>query len=207
MTLRLHDNPDRQRDRLAAAATGDPEARAWLVREWTPRVFRVCRAILKDDAYARDATQDTLVKVLRRLDTWSGEGRFDSWILQIARNTCYNEFRRRGRRATLVSGEVLDARPAPAPDKDPGARIDERRDHERLHAALATLPPAYREVLELYHFQHLKYREIADVLDIPIGTVMNRIFRARKKLRAAWDAQPPLAIGAGAHPARSGSIA
>ena len=106
-----------------------------------------------------------------------------------------------------MSGDVLDTRPAPAPAEDPGARLDAQRDHERLHAALTTLPPAYREVLELYHFQHLKYREIADVLDIPIGTVMNRIFRARRKLRAAWEAQPVPAIAGGAHSASGGSPA
>ena len=207
MTLRLHEHPNRQRDRVAAAAQGDPAARAWLVEEWTPRVFRVCRAILKDDAYARDATQDTLIRALQRLDTFKGDGRFDSWILQIARNTCYNEFRRRGRRATLVGGDVLDARPDPRPPADPGDQMDARRDHERLHAALANLPPAYREVLELYHFQHLKYREIADLLDIPMGTVMNRIFRARRKLRDAWEALPARAAQAPSPTAAGGSPA
>lgn len=191
-------------ERIAAAAAGDPDARAWLVREWTPRVYRTCLAILRDEAYARDATQDTLIKALGKLHTFRADGRFDPWILQIARNTCYNEFRRRRSRATLVSGEVLDTRADPTP-ADPDALLDHQRLSLRLEQAMAGLPPQYREILDLYHFQHLKYREIAEVLDLPMGTVMNRIFRARRKMRDALGDLAPDGFGGASRAAQGGA--
>lgn len=187
MPLRLQPNPDTTRTQVMAAAAGDAAARAWIAREFTPRVYRTCVAILKNETDARDATQETLLKALRKLHTVRADGRFDAWILQIARNTCYNEFRRRRNHARPVDDEILDARPDPRPRLTPGERIDRDRLGHQVRVALARLPDSYREVLELYHFQHLKYREIAEVLDLPIGTVMNRIFRARKKMRVALD--------------------
>ena len=187
MPLRLQQNPDLTRAHVLAAASGDSDARAWVVREFSPRVYRTCLAILKDETDARDATQETLLKALRKLHTVREDGRFDAWLLQIARNTCYNEFRRRRNHARPVDDDILTARPDPRPALTPGERIDRQRLGTLVHEALGQLPESYREVLELYHFQNLKYREIADVLELPIGTVMNRIFRARKKMRLALE--------------------
>ncbi len=188
LPLRLQPNPDTTRAQVLAAARGDTDARAWVVSEFGPRVYRTCLAILKDETDARDATQETLLKALRKLDTVREDGRFDAWLLQIARNTCYNEFRRRRTHARPVDDDILAARPDPRPSLTPGEQIDRQRLGSLVRLALAQLPESYREVLELYHFQHLKYREIADVLELPIGTVMNRIFRARKKMRLALEA-------------------
>lgn len=187
MPLRLQPNPDVTETQVLAAAAGDASARAWIAREFTPRVYRTCLAILKNETDARDATQETLLKALRKLHTVKEDGRFDAWILQIARNTCYNEFRRRRNHARPVDDEILTSRPDPRPPLTPGERIDRDRLGALVRTALSGLPDRYREVLELYHYQHLKYREIAEVLGLPIGTVMNRIFRARKKMRLALD--------------------
>lgn len=130
---------------------------------------------------ARDATQDTLVKVLRKLDQYDPTRPFSTWVFGIARNTCIDEFRRRKNRSWDEPGEVVDPGPSPLQE------VSEARRAEQLEQALERLAPLYREVLVLYHFEHLKYTEIADVLDIPIGTVMNRIFRARKKLRVLYE--------------------
>lgn len=136
-----------------------------------------------DEQDARDATQDTLVKVLRALDRYDPRWRFVTWVLGVARNTCIDEFRRRKRWADIDSApEPVSLAPGPA------ALAHERAESARVRAALASIPPLYREVLVLYHFEHLKYQEIAALLEIPIGTVMNRIFRARARMRAAWEA-------------------
>jgi len=74
------------------------------------------------------------------------------------------------------------------PSDSPAAQTIGLQRAARLHEAVRQLSPLYREVIVLYHFEHLKYGEIASVLDIPIGTVMNRIFRARTKLRALYEA-------------------
>ena len=137
--------------------------------------------MLRNEQDARDATQDTLVKVLRKLDRFDDNRTFSTWVMTIARNTCIDLYRKRRRIAWEEPGDVVDLAPSPLQEASEAQRA------ERIQHALDQIPPMYREILVMYHFEHLKYAEIADVLDIPIGTVMNRIFRARRKLRVAWD--------------------
>src|SRR5690606_19050060 len=108
---------------------------------------------------------------------------FSTWVFGIARNTCIDEHRRRRRRAWDEPGEVVDTSPSPLQEVQRAERA------ERLETALAQIPPMYREILALFHFEHLRYSEIAEVLELPMGTVMNRIFRARRKLREVFDAE------------------
>lgn len=140
-------------------------------------MFRFARRMLGNDEDAGDAAQETLVKILRSLEQYDPNRSFATWVFGIARNTCIDEHRRRRRTSWDEPGDVAD--PAPGPLQE--ASRAERAEH--LLAAMERMSPMYREVLVLYHFEHLKYVEIAEVLDLPIGTVMNRIFRARQKLR------------------------
>jgi RNA polymerase sigma-70 factor, ECF subfamily len=121
------------------------------------------------------------VKVLRTLDRYDPTRPFSTWVFGIARNTCIDEHRRRVRRAWDAPREVADTSDSPLVD----AARSERA--EVLDLALEQLTPMYREVLVLYHFEHRKYTEIAEILNLPLGTVMNRIFRARKKLRELYE--------------------
>ncbi len=134
-----------------------------------------------NDEDAGDAAQETLVKVLRNLDRYDPERSFSTWVFGIARNTCIDEHRRRKRRAWDEPGDIADTASSPLHDAARSQRA------ELLEQALAELPPMYREILVLYHFEHRKYTEIAEILDLPLGTVMNRIFRARKKLRTLYE--------------------
>ena len=136
--------------------------------------------MLRNEQDARDATQDTLLKVMRNLDRYNPKYRFSTWVFGIARNTCIDEYRRRRRVGDAPHTEVSDPGPSPLDQTSAVCRA------ERLHDALGELPPIYREILVLYHFEHLKYSEIAEMLGIPMGTVMNRIFRARKRLRKLY---------------------
>lgn len=146
-------------------------------------MYRFCYRMLGNEQDARDAAQDTMVKVLRNLHRYDPSRKFSTWAFRIARNTCIDELRKRERRAWDEPGEVVDHQPSAL------ETTSREQEAERLHDALSLLPPLYREVLVLYHFEHLKYREIADSLDVPIGTVMNRIFRARTKLRDLYLSQ------------------
>ena len=183
LTLRAHPNVFEEKARIIEASNGDEQARGWIVHHYTPVVYRFALRMLRNEQDARDVTQDTLVKVLRSLHRYDPQWRFGTWVISIARNTCIDEFRKRRRRSTSEAPDVADD--APGPD----ALTVRSEQAARLHGALGDLSPLYREVLVLYHFQHLKYQEIADLLAIPIGTVMNRIFRARRKLRVAYEAR------------------
>lgn len=181
LALRLHNGRDDEPGRIAKARDGDEAAQAWIVRTWTPPVYRFSMRMLRNEEDARDAAQDTLVKVLRNLHRYDPTRSFKTWVFGIARNTCIDEHRRRKRRAWDEPGEIIDTGPTALQEV---ARLQRA---ERLKQALQTLPPMYREVLVLYHFEHLKYVEIAESLELPLGTVMNRIFRARQKLRTAYE--------------------
>ncbi len=177
MALRLEPAPLEEQRFIAAACAGDEVARNWLLQRYSNPVFRFSLRMLANEEDARDAAQETLVKVLRNLHRYDPNRRFSTWVFGIARNTCIDEHRRRKRRRTTSEVEVTDKGASPLD------MTEREQEAQRLHRALAKLSPMYREVILLYHFEHLKYREIADVLDLPLGTVMNRIFRARRKLR------------------------
>jgi len=166
---------------IEAARDGDEQARAWLLQQYSVSVFRFCYRMLSNEEDAQDAAQESMVKVLRNLHRYDANWRFSTWVFGIARNTCIDEHRRRRRRRSSSQVEVVDTSPSPF------ERTERQERAGRLRSALDQVPPLYREVLLLYHFEQLKYREIADLLDIPLGTVMNRIFRARKRLRAVYD--------------------
>jgi len=174
------------------AKAGDETARTQLVQRFTPVAYRYSWRMMRNEQDARDAAQDTMLKVLRNLDRYDTRWRFTTWLISITRNTCIDELRKRRRRSDKEVKDVADHRPSPVQE------AIRRQEADQLHAAMDTLPALYREALVMYHFEHLKYREISDILEIPIGTVMNRIFRARRKLGEALDL--PLRTGRGPNP-------
>ncbi len=182
LALRLRDEAEDEVGRVRAARGGDQDACAWLVRRWQGPVYRYVHRMLGTDEDARDVAQEALVKMLRKLDQYDDRYAFSTWVFGIARNTAIDELRRRKRRAWDEPGEIVD------PSSTPLQQVAHTERAVALQSALQVIPPMYREVLVLHHFEHLTYAEIADTLDIPIGTVMNRIFRARQKLRPHLEA-------------------
>jgi RNA polymerase sigma-70 factor (ECF subfamily) len=180
--LRLEPALVDERAHIAAAAAGDPVSRAWLLHQHGAPVFRFCLHMLANEEDAQDAAQETMIKVLRNLDRYDPTWRFSTWVFGIARNTCIDEHRRRARRRTSSEVEIADTAASPL------ELTDRERKAMRLRESLRRLPALYREVLVLYHFEQLKYREIAEILGLPLGTVMNRIFRARRRLREVYEA-------------------
>jgi RNA polymerase sigma-70 factor (ECF subfamily) len=167
---------------IAAAQAGDEEANDWIIATYTPIAFRYAMRMLRNEQDARDAAHDSLLKVLRSLHRYSDEWKFSTWVISITRNTCIDELRKRKRRTHTEAPDTADTSPGPF------ELTSRKQRSELVQDALSQLSPLYKDVLVLYHFEHLKYQEIADVLGIPIGTVMNRIFRARQKLRTTLEA-------------------
>jgi RNA polymerase sigma-70 factor (ECF subfamily) len=182
--LRLVSEPQPTTDELTRvrdAAHGDEDARAWLAARWTPPIYRFLARMLGDDADAADVTQEVLLRALRHLDRYDPGRSFSTWIFGIARNAAIDELRRRRVRRAAPLTDLADAGDSPL------ATVARSERAQQVHRALAELPDMYREVLVLFHFEQLKYSEIAEILDVPIGTVMNRIFRARAKIRDIYE--------------------
>jgi len=186
LALRLVNGAVDEKERIIAAREGDRGASEWLIRQYTPAVYRFAYRMMRNEQDARDVAQDTLIKVMKNLHRYDVNRKFSTWVFGIARNTAIDEQRKRKRIAPAPKKEPAWEGPSPLDETVRGERA------RRLHASLAQLPPKYREILVLYHFEHLKYQEIADTLEIPIGTVMNRIFRARRRLRVLYDASEAL---------------
>jgi RNA polymerase sigma factor (sigma-70 family) len=144
--------------------------------------YNLARWLTGSAADAEDAVQDACVRALTFFDGFHGaNGR--AWLLAIVRNTCY-DWLNKHRRAMLVSAsEDLDRAPDPAPG--PEAHQLRQADEQMLHDALAVLPAEYREALVLRELEGMPYRDIAQVTGVPIGTVMSRLARGRKRLGEA----------------------
>jgi RNA polymerase sigma-70 factor, ECF subfamily len=172
-----------------AASRGDRRAFGRLVDQHKRSVYGLCFRILRHPEDARDAAQEAFVRAYAALGTFDPSQPFAPWLLRIARNHCLDLARRRGLRPQEVG---LDADPedggVPEPADPAATRADdalEQQEQERLVLkAVSGLPPNYREVVELFHVEHLSYKEIAQSLDVPIGTVMTWLHRARARLRA-----------------------
>jgi RNA polymerase sigma-70 factor (ECF subfamily) len=147
--------------------------------------YNLARWLMGNDADAEDVVQEACVNAIAAARTFRG-GDVRAWLLTIVRNGCYSVFRRRrGREMTTVDEDV---NPLVSPDASPESLALGRERAERVHAALANLPVEFREALVLREFEGLSYKEIADVMGVPIGTVMSRLSRGRTHLHTALTA-------------------
>ena len=133
--------------------------------------------MLRQPELAQETAQEVMYRALSKLQHFDPQRSFKTWIFSIARNACIDLHRKRRPTQSTDDTILKDSRELP------DAALDRKTRAQRLNKAVSQLPDLYREVILLYHFEHLKYQEIAEALEIPLGTVMNRIFRARQKLR------------------------
>lgn len=161
----------------ARAAAGDDSAFSALVRRHERRVYNIAYRLLGRDEDARDATQDAFLSCYRRLSTFRGDAAFTTWLHRIAVNASYDLLRRR--KAAPLAREDL---PEPPPTPDHADRAAAAVDVQR---ALLEVPLEYRAVLVLHDIQGHPYEEVAEVLDVPIGTVKSRLHRGRVALARA----------------------
>jgi RNA polymerase sigma-70 factor (ECF subfamily) len=167
-------------DLVALAAGGDRRALETLLDRHTDRVHAICRRIVLDPEDALDATQEALIAIARGIPRFDGRAAFTTWIHRIATNAALDELRRRRRR--VVTGPARDD--LPEPGADTSASTVEQRVAARLDvdAALARVPDDFRVAVVLRDLCDLDYPEIAEVLDVPVGTVKSRIARGRQAL-------------------------
>jgi RNA polymerase sigma-70 factor (ECF subfamily) len=152
--------------------------------------YTLARYLLRDQHDAQDAVQDAVLRALRYFETYR-EGDARAWLLTIVRNCCLTRHRKaRIEQANITFVEDVDVVHAAA-GRATDARAVEQSERAALQRALDGLPAEFREVIVLREVQELSYREISDVVGVPIGTVMSRLARARRRLASAlgYDAK------------------
>jgi RNA polymerase sigma-70 factor (ECF subfamily) len=153
-------------------------------------VYTLARYLLQDAADAEDAVQECYLRALRYFDTLRSP-KVKPWLFAILRNVCRDEYERRARLLPYdVNADSDNAEGTipfwQEPQATPEMEMLRKLDVETIRALVAALPESYREVIVLRELENLPYREIADVVDVPIGTVMSRLARGRAILREGW---------------------
>ena len=147
--------------------------------------YNLARWLVRDAHDAQDVVQDALVRALRHFDGFRG-GDPRPWLLAIVRNAAFASLGARRPNEVEVPDDELDAALAiGAPPSDPESLAIRRAERREIDAAIASLPIAFREAVVLRELEELSYRDIARITDVPIGTVMSRLSRARHLLAVA----------------------
>lgn len=150
--------------------------------------YNLARWLMRNEDEAADAVQDACLRALRFIGGFrGGDGRV--WLLAIVRNACYSRLKRGARREleTEFDDEVHSLETEAA---NPDDLLERSRDSETLGRALEELPEAFREIVVMRELEGMAYKEIAEVAGVPIGTVMSRLARARKRLQQALTSPP-----------------
>jgi RNA polymerase sigma-70 factor, ECF subfamily len=177
--------------------TSDDQARfASVVLPHLADAYALARWITGDRADAEDVVQDACLRAFRSIGTFGGNSA-RAWTLTIVRHTAYTWLSKRRTAPVVAVGDLDDVDRAQSFDasngsgpKTPEAELIAKADAALLEAAIAALPPPFRETLVLRDLHGLDYREIAEVTGVPIGTVMSRLARARRRLIEAIGARP-----------------
>jgi RNA polymerase sigma-70 factor (ECF subfamily) len=178
------------RQLVAQALNGHPDAYGELVRRYQAAVYNVAYRLVGERQEALDVAQDAFVRAFHALRSFDQERPFGPWIARIATNVALAALQRR-RLPTIPLGRILGADSdgaevaPPAPASGPEEEFLAAERGAELRRAILALPPHYRAVIELRHFQELSYEEIAATLRLPLSDVKSHLFRARKLLREA----------------------
>jgi RNA polymerase sigma-70 factor (ECF subfamily) len=171
---------------------GDRQAFRVLVDRYQRRVYTLALGFIRDPDEARDISQEAFLKVYRHLDTFHGQSNFYTWLYRITVNLCIDLRRKAGRGNQSEFDERIAHEEAGSPADqispgrlrfDPAKALHNRELRERINAALEQLSESHRSVLLLREVEGLSYKEIAEVLECPEGTVMSRLFHARRQMQ------------------------
>ena len=177
-----------------AAQLGDRAAFEWLVRRHQKRAFAVALGVLHHKEDALDACQDALLRAFRAIHRFDGQSQFSTWLHRIVVNICIDRIRHKSAAGVVALDDVEGLL---AGDDDPLRTVEGMQLGGQIGAALAQLTANHRTALVLRELQGLSYQEIADAMKCSIGTVMSRLFHARKKMQALLlGAQPTAALAA-----------
>ena len=183
------------------AKCGDMNAFEQLFWRYHEKIYTFVWHRLQDHTESEDATQETFVRALEALPTLKANNTFGTWLHTIAKNICNDILRKRAREVPLSVAHDAFVEPlssnttnhtvedyvwaSDADTCDPEGMLARNELKMRVHEAIANLPPAQRDVVVLHHIEEMPVAEVAQILGIPIGTVLSRLARAREALRDA----------------------
>ena len=176
-----------ERALIQRCIAGDASAFEPLVEKYRQRVWRLAYQVLHDREEAWDVAQEAFVRAFHSLPSFRGQSAFYTWLFRITVNVATDRHRQRGAQARAFGPERVTeeewARTTPDPGGGPEQQAARKEQRERIRRALDALPPKARTIIMLSDVEGLSYREIAEVLNCPIGTVMSRLHNARKRLK------------------------
>jgi len=178
---------------IASIQAGDRAALGTLLRQHERRLYNVCLGMVSHREDAAEVTQDALLKIIRNIDRFRGDSKFSTWSTRIAMNQAISFLRKRKlrRMPSLEAGrdgqegprtmlrDQLEARGEPGPDQC----VEQDEMIELLREAMGRLDEPFKAVLVLRDLEGLDYQQVAQTLEVPVGTVKSRLFRARLALR------------------------
>jgi RNA polymerase sigma-70 factor (ECF subfamily) len=172
-------------ERLIAAASGDEVAWRWLVDAYAHRVFALIRSKCANEELAEEITQSTFCTIAEKLSGYTETGKFEAWLFRIAMNRLRDEMRRRKRHAVPMDNEMISIFSGGVSDV-----VDDKADSmeiQRLREAVKQLSSSDQDIIHMRHAAGMSYKQIAEVLEEPLGTVLARQHRAVRKLRDLMD--------------------
>lgn len=185
-------DPDEDFRLVAKAQGGDMKSYDALITRHRGKIFAMIRNMIHQEADAWDLSQEVFIKAWHALPRFEAKARFSTWLYRIAHNVVYDWTRKRKiESAGELNDEIFDrdridpaAVTAPTIGEAPDTSMQHSELRVKIEAALGKLSPEHREVVVLKDVQGLSYKEIADVMESTLGTVMSRLFYARQKLQA-----------------------
>lgn len=177
------------RDLVASAVSGLEGSFEELVRRYQRPISAYVYRMVGDYESALDLTQEIFIKVYNSLRRYRSEFKFSTWIYKIAHNSAVDHLRRTAtREQSLISGSEGDQFELPIESGrlSPEQESERKERRNEIESVIRTLPANYRELIILRHSQDLTYEEIVEVTGLPLGTVKNRLFRAREMMRQTF---------------------
>lgn len=187
-------NKQEEETLVGKAKSGDQDSFMKLEFGAREKVWNSLIRLMKDEFKAQDVYQQGIIKAWNKIESFKGESRFGTWLYRICFNLAYDDFRKQSRQKEESLEGLFESNPLietlflknkDEPSVSSGLEIEELG--ERLDLTLSALSPEHREVLVLFADQDLTYEEISEKANIPIGTVMSRLFYARKKAKVQYD--------------------
>lgn len=187
---------DRQQDlrTIRRCKRGEEAAFAEILSRYRTPIYNLCYRMTRNQEDATDLGQEVFIKVFNLLDRFDENYAFSSWLFRIATNHCIDFLRRQRMRfqplegATGADGKEYELQ-LPDTGPTPDTVLQRKETLDRLEEVIADLPPHYRAITLLRHDQQLSYEEIAEVLNLPLGTVKARIHRARNMIQQMLKAR------------------